>query len=165
MTEHPTYHTDVLTVRMLARMPGRIDDICAALGDDTGFQTTVGAGPVPGDRAIRTATFIAWARKRLICDIRFMNGTRFADGALCVAGALPQTLRIAASGRPCTDVLPHDAFEGIAWMEEQPDDTSYLHADLESDIDLGIEPGRRLRELALAELAKDTRQAPFEMGR
>jgi hypothetical protein len=151
MTEHATYHTDRVTVRMLARMPERIDDICGALRHDTAFMAVIGADKVPGEPLIELVQFHAWARKRVICDMRIVGGHRFADAAYKAPSALPETLLAAAAGRPCRDVLDHPALDDVLWDVEQNGEGDMLHADLNSDIDLGHRPGARLRELALAE--------------
>jgi hypothetical protein len=151
MTEHATYHTDRVTVRMLARMPERIDDICGELADDTSFMTTIGAGPVPGEPGIRCVEFIAWARKRLISKINIEGGHRFADASYQAPGILPESIRLTAPGRPCREIVDHPALDDVVWDSEQNLGDDMIQADLDSDIDLGRSPGMRLRELALAE--------------
>jgi hypothetical protein len=149
--DNATYHTDVVTVRMLARMPELIDDICDRLTDDTEFMAEIGTGVVPGDAMIENVRFVAWTYRRLIARIAMVGGHVFADAVHKWAGDLPEMLRIAAAGRPCGDTLGHPAFDGILWNVDQDGDANTLKADLHSDIDLGSNPGTRLRLLALAE--------------
>ena len=158
MTEHATYHTDRVTVRMLARMPDRIDDICAELTHQTEFMTTIGAGPVTGEPLIEVVEFIAWARKRLICKISIAGGHRFADASYQAPGDMPEAFRVAAIGRPCREVIDHPALDDVVWDTEQNGDDDMLHADLNSDIDLGSNPGTRLRGLVMAERRRITRE-------
>ena len=151
MTEYATYHTDRVTVRMLARMPDRIDDICASLSHDTSFMVVIGAGQAPGEPLIELFQFHAWARKRLICDIRMAGGHRFADGSYKAPGAIPEAVRTMAAGRPCRELVDHPALDDVRWDVEQTGDDDMINAQLDSDIDLGYAPGTRLRQLALAE--------------
>lgn len=157
--DNVTYHTDIVTVRMLARMPGRIDDVCDRLTDDTEFMTTIGTDVVPGDAMIETVQFTAWTYKRLIARIGMVGGHVFADALHKWPGELPDLLRIAAAGRPCVEMLGHPAFDGILWSAEQNDDRNTLRAALHSDIDLGSSPGTTLRLLALAERGRILRNA------
>lgn len=149
--DNETYHTDRLTVRLLARMPDRIDDICRQLRDGTEFAMTIGADAVPCDPTIKVVEFIAWTYKRLMCKVTLTGGHVFADAVYKSPAELPETLRIAAAGRPCRGILDHPAFDDVLWSDEQNGPCDQLRADLDSDIDLGRRPGAKLRALALAE--------------
>lgn len=156
LTEHKTYHTDRVTVRMLARMPERIDDICAQLRHRTEFMTCIGADAVPGEPLIELVGFHAWARKRLICDIRITGGHRFADGSYKSPGVLPDALRNGVVGRPCREIIDHPALDDVVWDTEQNGGEDMINADLDSTIDLGWSPGARLRELVVEERERMT---------
>lgn len=116
--------------------------------------------------------FHAWAQGRFVvmldlggklADHDFGFNVRYVDSAMVmgtgVAGkpaTIPESIKIAAQGRPMTEMLAHPIFHGIHWESDIPETGSVTSITSQKTltgpgclIPLGSKPGRNFRSLAL----------------
>lgn len=115
-------------------------------------------------KGIDDIVFHAWADDRFIAVIKMGggDGLQYGDATLGVGGEMPETLRVGASGRPMTELLPHPIFDGLSWSDTQEADAKWLTGPT-VDIELGSSAGSRLARL-VADRREDIYASAQAMG-
>lgn len=143
---------DRVTVRLLAALPSLADQVTEALEKTPSFMDVIGE-IAPDTGAVETIRIHAWTPNKILVDIAFRNGWRYANEQLRIPGGIPQSLVAKILGEPCSHAVGHPCFDDQEWLDHSTeDDIATLRMKPLERLPLGLQPHITLRRLIDEEL-------------